>query len=65
MKISANKNEDSIIITVSNIEKELVISSYSNSEMEYYSHREDKLDEIVDEFIMKNAGHPVLETIKK
>lgn len=63
--ISANSIDDNIELTVSGTEEILTLPSYSNSEFEYYPHRGDKIEEIIDDIKHKNSEHPVVKAIEK
>jgi len=63
--ISAKINDDGISLEISNLDDELLLPSYSNAEFEYYSHRRDKLEELLDEVNRKYADHPIVKEISK
>lgn len=61
--ISAEALGDKIHLSVNEIEEVLSLPSYSNSEFEYYPHREDKFEEMIDDIKRRNVEHPVLKAI--
>lgn len=65
IRISAVRQDNDISLTVSTLDDEMVLSSHANDEIDYYSHRPDKLDDLVEEVNRKNANHPVVEEIAK
>ena len=63
LNISASQNDESISLGVSGVDVFLTLPSYSNSEFEYYSHREDRQDELIKDIIRHNADHEVVRKI--
>jgi len=60
--IFAQTNEDNISLSVSDCEPDLLLPNYSNSD-DYYSHREDKFEEIIEDLNRQNIEHPVMRAI--
>ena len=63
--ISATRKVDEVLLSISTIKDILRLPSYSNQEFSFYSHREEKFDELVDEIKLRNAEHPVVKEISK
>lgn len=63
--IFAKTNGDAVSLKISDFNNELLLPSYSNAEFEYYSHRRDKLEELLDEINRKYADHPIVKEISK
>ncbi|MFM9481504.1 hypothetical protein, partial [Streptomyces scabiei] len=41
------------------------LPTYNSSEFEYFSHREDKLEELIDDINRRNVEHEVVKEISK
>ncbi|MDE1460920.1 AAA family ATPase [Spartinivicinus poritis] len=65
IQILASSNEDGISVRVSTIDDVLILPSFSNEEMDYYSHSLDKIDEISEKINRKFADHPIVKEISK
>lgn len=63
--ISAKADGDNISLRVSNCDAELNLPNYSNTEVDFYSRREDKFEEMIEEINHRNLGHPVIDAISK
>lgn len=65
IQISAISKEDGISVKISTIDDVLVLPSYSNEELDYYSHSLEKIDEISEKINRKYADHPIIKEISK
>lgn len=65
IQISAVTREDGISLKISSLDDELILPSYSNEEIDYYSHKTEKLDEIIEIVNRKYADHPIVKEISK
>jgi len=63
--VSANTVEEGIVLKISSLNDELVLPSYSNAEFDFYSHRRDKLEELMEEVNRKYADHPIVKGISE
>lgn len=63
--ISAIYENEQKKIKISNVEDEIDLPCYSESEFEYFSHRVDKLEELVEELSRKFSDHTVTKEISK
>lgn len=61
--ISAENLKDEKILTISNSEEKLVLPSYSSTEFDFYSHRTNKFDELIEDINRENADHTVVKMI--
>lgn len=61
--ISAYTKDDGVCLSISTINEELVLPSYFDSEFEYYAHRADKIDELIEEINRKYTDHPIVKAI--
>ena len=55
--IYACEENGNIVLRVNTVEGELILPSYSSGEFEYFAHREDKINELIDEVTRKYADH--------
>lgn len=65
IQISAVSKEDGISVKISTLDDVLVLPSYSNEELDYYSHSLEKIDEISEKINRKYADHPIIKEISK
>jgi len=63
--ISAKTEEDNIYLSISDCDTSIVLPTYSRSEVDYYTRREDKFDELIEDINRRNIEHPVVKTISK
>ncbi|MFI8749242.1 hypothetical protein ACIGG6_04440 [Vreelandella lionensis] len=63
--IYACEENGNIVLRVNTVEGELILPSYSSGEFEYFAHREDKINELIDEVTRKYADHPIVKEISK
>ena len=61
--VSASTQENGITLKISSIDDELILPSYGNAEFDYYSHRRDKLEELLEEVNRRHADHPIVKEI--
>ena len=61
--ISAETTEDNISLSVSGCESSLVLPNYSNLDENYYSRREDKFEELIEDLKRRNIEDPVIKAI--
>ncbi|WP_019601999.1 AAA family ATPase [Teredinibacter turnerae] len=65
IQISAATLEDGVSLKISSLDDELILPSYSNEEIDFYSHKSEKLDEIIEKVNRKFADHPIVKEISK
>jgi predicted ATPase len=63
--ISAHTKDEHIHLSVSGIDEVLVLPKFDNSDFDYLSHREDKMEELIDDLKRKNSDHPAIKAISK
>lgn len=63
--ISALTKNENIYFSVSGIDEVLVLPRIDSSDFDYLSHREDKLEELINDLKRKNSDHPVIRAISK
>lgn len=61
--ISAETIGEEIHLLVNDVEEPLVLHSLISTKFDYISHREEKIDEFVDDMKRRNSDHPVLVAI--
>lgn len=64
-KITAAIVEAGVSLKISSLDDELILPSYSNEEIDFYSHKTEKLDELIESVNRKFADHPILKEISK
>lgn len=65
ISISAFSKNDNIQLSVSGIEEVLVLPKFDNADFDYLPHREDKLEELIDDLKRKSSDHPTIKAISK
>jgi len=65
IQISANTDERGISLKINTLDDELILPSYSNEEIEYYSHKSEKLEEITEMVNRKYADHAIVKEISR
>jgi len=63
IKVYAKSEDERITLKISTLEDMLSLPCYSSAEFDYYSHRGDKLEELVEEINRKYADHLVIKQI--
>lgn len=63
--ISATRHDGEIHLSITGCNSVLGLPAYNSSEFEYYGHREDKLEELIDDINRRNAEHEVVKEISK
>lgn len=63
--ISAKTVEETIYLSVSDCDLSIELPANSSQEVEFYSHREDKFDELLQDINRRNIEHPVIKAISK
>lgn len=63
--ISASTKDEKIYFSVSGIEETLELPRINSSDLDYLPHREDKLEEMIDDLKRKNADHPAIKAVNR
>lgn len=61
--ISANTLKDDISMSVSGLADPLILPNYSSTDIDYYSRRRGKHEELMEEISRKHVGHPIVRRI--
>lgn len=65
IKISATEDKDKKILKISSLDAELELPSYSNLEFEYYSHKAEKIDAMMEDINRKFSDHEIVRKISE
>jgi len=63
--ITSKKDNEKIHLSISGIDEFLLLPSISGNEINYFNHREEKFDELIDDITRRNVEHPVVKAISK
>lgn len=63
--VSAKSREDTIVLRISSLDNEITLPSYSNAEFDFYSRRENKLEELLEDINREHANHPIIKAISE
>ncbi|MEE1673930.1 AAA family ATPase [Agarivorans aestuarii] len=63
--ITAKTEGDNITLSITDCDTDIILPTYSNSDADYYSRREDKFEELIEDINRKNIDHPVVRAITK
>lgn len=65
MQVVAKAKDGGVSLVISSMSDELILPSYSNDEIVYYSNKSDKIDEIIERVNREYADHPIVKEISK
>lgn len=65
IEISAKADKDKKILRISSLDTEIALPSYSNAEFEYYSHKSEKIEEIVGDINRNFSDHEIIKKISE
>lgn len=65
IKISAREKNGEKLLKISSLELELLLPSYSNMDFEYYSHKSEKIDDIMGDINRKLSDNDVIKKISE
>lgn len=63
--IHAFRRDENIILAISNCESEVILPSNNSSEMEIFSRREDRFEELLEDLTRKHSSDPVIKAISE
>ncbi|GAB2198361.1 AAA family ATPase [Sessilibacter sp. MAH4] len=63
IEISALSDDSKIELSVSSVDEKLLLPNYSDIEIEYYTHKSNDRDELIEEVNRKNSNTPVVKRL--